>query len=142
MLTRITLFTIVCLLTFARIGTGQEKTIKHIPIRHTSAVSGKEMFTQYCVACHGRDGKGDGPAASALKVPPPDLTALAKHHGGKFPDLHVASVLQFGSNVPAHGRREMPIWGPLFQSLKKTDDAQVKQRIANVTDYIKSLQAK
>jgi mono/diheme cytochrome c family protein len=142
MLTRIAVFSIACLLTFTTIGAGQEKTIKHTPIQHTSPASGQEMFTQYCAACHGTDAKGDGPAASALKVPPPDLTALAKHNGGKFPGAHVASVLQFGSNMPAHGSKEMPIWGPLLQSLKRMDDAQVKQRIANLTDYIKSLQVK
>lgn len=142
MLTRITIFSIACLLTFIRVGAGQEKTIKHTPIRHTSPASGEEMFTQYCAACHGKDAKGDGPAASSLKVSPPDLTALARQNGGKFPAVHVASVLQFGSNMPVHGTREMPIWGPLFHSLNRADDAQVKQRIANLTDYIKSLQVK
>ncbi len=141
MLTRITVLSIACLL-FSGIGAGQQKTIKHVPMQQTSPASGKEMFTEYCAACHGRDAKGDGPAVSALKVPPSDLTALARHNGGKFPALHVASVLQFGSNMPAHGTRDMPIWGPLLQSLKRTDDAQVKQRIANLTDYIKSLQVK
>jgi mono/diheme cytochrome c family protein len=142
MLLRISVLSIACLLTFSSIGTGQQKTIKHVPIRQTSPASGQEMFTQYCAACHGRDAKGHGPAASALKVPPPDLTVLAQHNGGKFPGTHVASVLQFGSNMPAHGTREMPIWGPLLQSLKRTDDAQAKQRIANLTDYINSLQVK
>ena len=142
MLLRIAVLAIACLLMFNTIGAGQQTAIKPVPVRPTSPASGKEMFTQYCAACHGRDGKGGGPAASALKLPPPDLTALAKHNDAKFPGAHVASTLQFGSNMPAHGTREMPIWGPLLQSLKRTDDAQVKQRIANLTDYIKSLQVK
>jgi len=142
MLKRITVLSIACLLTFTTMGAGQKKTIKHVPIQQTSPASGKEMFMQYCAACHGKDAKGDGPAASALKVPPSDLTVLARHNGGKFPDVHVESVLQFGSNMPAHGTREMPIWGPLLQSLKRTNDAQVKQRIVNLTDYINSLQVK
>ena len=48
-----------------------EKTIKHVPIQPTSPVSGKEMYTAYCAACHGTDGKGGGPASGALKIPPP-----------------------------------------------------------------------
>jgi mono/diheme cytochrome c family protein len=51
----------------------QEKVIKHIPVKQTSAASGQEMFTSYCAACHGTDGKGAGPTASALKVVPTDL---------------------------------------------------------------------
>lgn len=31
--------------------------------------SGREMYKQYCSACHGATAKGDGPAAYALKIP-------------------------------------------------------------------------
>ncbi len=53
-------------------------------------------FLERPAACHERDGKGDGPAASELKTPPTDLTALTRQNGGKFPSDHVASVLRFG----------------------------------------------
>lgn len=56
----------------------QAKVIKHVSVKPTSAASGQEMFTSYCAVCHGTDGKGSGPAASALKVSPSDLTTLAK----------------------------------------------------------------
>ena len=64
-----------------------EKTIKHVPIKGTSPVSGKDMYVAYCAVCHGTDGKGVGPAASALKVPPTDLSSLSKNNGGKYPSL-------------------------------------------------------
>jgi mono/diheme cytochrome c family protein len=41
------------------------------------------MFTPYCAPCHGVDGAGNGPAASAMKTPPTNLTQLAKKHDGK-----------------------------------------------------------
>src|SRR5690242_7166046 len=58
--------------------------------------SGRTMYKQYCAVCHGEEGKGQGPFASTLKVPPADLTALAKRHGGKFPYDYVSGVLLFG----------------------------------------------
>ena len=59
-------------------------TVKHVPISNTSPSSGKDMFNNYCAVCHGTDGKGTGPAATALKATPADLTALAQKNGGKY----------------------------------------------------------
>ncbi len=129
------------LLVLCYLGSAQQKTIKHVPMKATSPASGREMFNNYCASCHGEDAKGDGPAASALKVAPPDLTTLAKRKGGKFPSAYVASILEFGTSVPAHGSPEMPIWGPLFRSLNRGNTLQVKQRVTNLTDYLKSLQS-
>jgi mono/diheme cytochrome c family protein len=122
-----------------------QKKIKKVEIKGTSVSSGKEMFQEYCAVCHGKEAKGGGPAASELKVPPPDLTTLAKRNDGKFPADHVVGILKFGGEAPAHGKADMPIWGPLFKSLQGTSsggDAQVQQRISNLTHYLESLQAK
>ena len=54
------------------------KVIQHVPVKAVSPASGKEMYMSYCAVCHGTDGKGGGPAASALKVPPTDLTLLSE----------------------------------------------------------------
>lgn len=122
----------------------QEKpVIKKVPMKQTSPASGKEMFTQYCAACHGADAKGDGPAAAALKTPPADLTTLAKRsEDGKYPRDRVANLLRTGSGVAAHGSSDMPTWGPLFHSLDPNHDITVQQRIKNLNDYLDSLQAK
>jgi mono/diheme cytochrome c family protein len=121
----------------------QKPVVKEAPIKQTNAASGKEMFTQYCAPCHGVDGKGNGPAASAMKTAPVDLTQLAKKHDGKFPGNSVASTLKFGGGgTGAHGSADMPVWGPLFQSLDKFHDTTVQQRISNLVSYIEGLQAK
>ena len=53
---------------------------------HSVAV-GARAFAQNCVACHGPEGKGDGPLARSLPVPPADLTAA--HVYGHLPgDLY------------------------------------------------------
>jgi mono/diheme cytochrome c family protein len=121
-----------------------KKVIEKVPIKPTSASSGEEMYKEYCAACHGLDGKGNGPAASALKTPPPDLSLLAKNNEGKYPATHVVAVLTFGSSAPAHGSAEMPVWGRLLSSLHthRSTPAIVQLRIKNLSDYIESLQAK
>jgi mono/diheme cytochrome c family protein len=123
-------------------ASAQEKKIEKAPIQPTSAASGAEMYKAYCAVCHGNDAKGDGPAAVELKIPPPNLSELAKRHGGKFPGDYVATVLRSGAKAPAHGTADMPVWGPLFSSISQGDQGQVDQRIANLTNYIKSLQVK
>lgn len=117
-------------------------TIKHVPVKSTSPASGKEMFTSYCAVCHGKDGKGDGPAASALKTQPADLTMLSKNAGGKFPAMKISSAIRGDSNVSAHGTKDMPIWGTIFREMSQGRDAEVQQRISNLTKYVESLQQK
>lgn len=117
-------------------------TVKHVPITSTASNSGKEMFNSYCAVCHGTDGKGSGPAASAMKTPPTDLTGLAKKEGGKYPSAHVAAVIRGQATTPSHGSQEMPVWGPLFSSISHGNEAQVQQRVTNLVKYIETLQAK
>ena len=119
-----------------------KKEIKHVPVTATSPASGQEMYKTYCAVCHGTDGKGNGPAAGALKVPPTDLTALASKNGGKYPAMKVSSVISGEEALPAHGSKEMPIWGHLFRSMSGGHESEVHQRITNLNKYIESLQKK
>ena len=119
-----------------------KKEIKHVPIRATSAASGQEMYTTYCAVCHGTDGKGNGPAADALKVAPPDLTALAGKNGGKYPALKVSAIIRGEEVLAAHGSKDMPIWGHLFRSISRGHETEVHQRVVNLNKYIESLQKK
>ena len=119
----------------------QGKQAKQEPVKQTEPLSGAGMFKDYCAVCHGKDAKGDGPAASALKHAPANLTTLAKRHDGKFPDLYVQEVLRNGVKAPAHGDAEMPVWGPLFKSMD-SDPEIMYVRISSLVSYIKSLQVK
>lgn len=104
--------------------------------------SGKAMYTQYCGACHGPEGRGDGPAAFTLKTPPSDLTMLAARHMGEFPRQYVMNILRFGTGPSAHGSSDMPTWGSIFQVIDKNNESAVQRRIKNLTDYLASLQNK
>ena len=135
-------FLCASLITFCGLSFAQEPKVVNIPVRHTSANSGKEMFAAYCAACHGKDGKGNGPAAVALKAPPADLTILARQHAGKFPSIQVYRAITGEAGISAHGSKEMPVWGPVFMSMSHQHESEVHLRVANLTDYIKSLQQK
>jgi mono/diheme cytochrome c family protein len=100
------------------------------------------MFTNYCASCHGKDAKGDGPAAAALKQKPANLTQLAKNNGGKFPTDKVTSVLRGQAKLVAHGDQEMPVWGPVFWRMSGGHEEQVQMRVANLNRYLESLQQK
>ena len=119
----------------------QEKPkIKRVPAERTSPAAGPEMFKQYCAACHGIDGKGNGPAAAALTKQPADLTQLNTKNGGKFPTLKVNGIIQGNDVVASHGSRDMPVWGIVFRSLG--DDLDTQMRLRNLTDYLQTLQQK
>jgi mono/diheme cytochrome c family protein len=121
---------------------GQKPDIKTATAPPTSAASGAEMYASYCAACHGKEGKGNGPAAPALKVPPPDLTTLTRRNGGKFPGILVAHTIAGEGNLSAHGSKDMPVWGPVFRALSRGDQAIVQMRTTNLTKYVESLQVK
>ena len=75
---------------------------------------GRQFFERYCSTCHGMDGRGQGPAALALRTPPADLTQIAKRRGGQFPAAEIAATIDGRTQVRAHGSREMPVWGEHF----------------------------
>jgi len=52
------------------------------PVRYTAASisRGAPLYAEYCSACHGSRGYGDGPAAASLAVRTPNLTQHMFHH--------------------------------------------------------------
>jgi mono/diheme cytochrome c family protein len=99
---------------------------------------GRESFKFYCAPCHGLEGRGDGPAAKSLKNPPADVTRLTKKDQ-PFPALRVYAVIDGTRSLPAHGSREMPIWGPYFrQKMGKAGEVELE----NLIQFIASIQVK
>jgi mono/diheme cytochrome c family protein len=107
--------------------------------------AGKVYYMRYCATCHGADGTGGGPMSSQLKKPAPNLTALSKDNGGKFPYNHVLGIIDGEIPYPAHGSSEMPAWGETFQSDVGGDvmqQAAIRGRLMLLTDYLRSIQVK
>jgi mono/diheme cytochrome c family protein len=121
-------------------SSGQTTGQKNPPLVMTS-MYGRDLFEFYCATCHGRDGKGGGPSAPALIVPPPDLTTIATRNGGIFSRARVEGFVTGDQErlMSAHGSKDMPVWGPIFRALDP-NDMMNKIRIANIVEYIESIQ--
>jgi mono/diheme cytochrome c family protein len=106
------------------------------------SMAGKDLFLFYCGSCHGGDGRGQGPVASALKSAPADLTRISARNGGTFPRARIIAFVSTGdAKVPAHGTADMPVWGPIFRGLDPSEP-RTRVRIENLVTYIESLQAR
>jgi len=107
-------------------------------------LSGGELFTRYCAACHGSEARGDGPVAASLNKRVPDLTQLARDAGGDFPAQRVRETIDGRALVMAHGTRQMPVWGYEFWVEEGADV--VAEDVANeiidrLLAYVESVQA-
>jgi mono/diheme cytochrome c family protein len=104
--------------------------------------SGADTFATHCASCHGPRAEGDGPVAATLSVNVPNLRTLSQRNKGQFPTDAVASYID-GRNFPAaHGTRNMPVWGPVFDTTGRliAGGESSAQRIQSVIDYLRTLQ--
>jgi mono/diheme cytochrome c family protein len=107
---------------------------------------GHAEYLDSCAACHGVDGRGNGPMAGQLAKRPADLTSLADESGGGFPYWRVFAVIDGRYIVPGHGDRDMPIWGRQFLENDakvygpKGGEKATKERMFALTNYVRSLQ--
>jgi mono/diheme cytochrome c family protein len=107
----------------------------------TESVSGTATYKTYCAVCHGSAARGDGPLADQLRVRPPDLTLLAKRHGGRYPDDKVRRIIDGRNPVKGHGGADMPVWGDAFRnSSDGYSEARVKETIDALVEYLKLIQ--
>ncbi len=106
------------------------------------SVRGPDLYRAHCAACHGLDGKGNGPVAPALKATVSDLSTLTKRNGGTFPEARVRRIISGDApSVLPHGTREMPVWGPIFHQIEEDQDFG-NVRLQNLVKYLESIQQK
>ncbi len=76
-----------------------------------SASDQRRLYDAYCAVCHGRNGRGRGPAREVLATDPADLTLLAQRNGGAFPRSAVERcILASARRASAAAASEMPVW--------------------------------
>ena len=106
------------------------------------SIDGAALYKAYCAVCHGPDGRGAGPMASALKVPPGDLTRIAARNRGVYPASRVERIISGEEALPSgHGTRVMPVWGPIFSQIAWDQDLG-RLRVHNLAAYISRMQAR
>lgn len=113
------------------------------PAEHAERLSRGEMtYRIYCASCHGASGRGDGPMAEVLKVPPSDLTQLSRANGARFPDERVYETIDGRRELRGHGPGGMPVWGLTFQVSGRDSDqeAEVRERILDLMTWLQSIQ--
>ena len=112
------------------------------------AIVGQAEFKMHCAACHGMEGRGDGPIGPLLKTPAPNLALISERNGGKFPFQKVYEIIDGSSALAAHGTRDMPLWGvryrkepmPVTPDQVSVTNAEVEQRILSLVYYLGTLQ--
>lgn len=116
---------------------------------HGQVSQGELEFRLYCAQCHGVEATGNGPVARALTKRPANLRLLTRKNGGVFPAQEIRDFVDGTKDVAAHGNREMPIWGLVFQHRPGTNrdnpappisQTEVADRIEALVDYIRSIQ--
>lgn len=121
-----------------------EVVIKQVPVQweDVAHLEGGQVFNNLCSACHGVNGKGNGPAVAALEKPVPDLTVLAANNGGVYPSKHVKHVIYGRFRDEGHGVVGMPVWGQHFEYLngRMPQKAYAWERVNSLDKHIQSLQ--
>lgn len=112
--------------------------------RSIEQLSGAELYEQLCASCHGVLAKGDGPVAPLIKTGVPDLTQIAARSGGEFRADEVRRKIDGRWDRPAHGPRDMPVWGWQFYDSRDPNDSNARARadatIGRLVDYLRSIQ--
>lgn len=105
--------------------------------------SGPQLYQRFCASCHGVGGFGDGPVAPSLKVMIPDLTELSRRSGGRFPEERIRRVIDGRQAYPAHGTRDMPVWGQelwIEQGADAEAEAVTRRVVDRLVEYLRSMQ--
>ncbi|MEZ5561580.1 MAG: cytochrome c [Gammaproteobacteria bacterium] len=106
--------------------------------------TGPQLYQRFCASCHGRQAYGDGPVAPTLKVMVPDLTRIARRQqGGEFPEQRIREIVDGRAVLPAHGLRDMPVWGYELEAQAPPDQpgrAAAQSLIDKLVAYLRSIQ--
>ena len=105
------------------------------------ANDGKKLFDEQCSGCHGGEGvEVDKSLVDTLAALPPDLTRINQRRGVKtFPVAEIARFIDGRILVAAHGPREMPVWGQVYED-EGMDEGEIKGEKGKLIAYLMRIQ--
>lgn len=107
--------------------------------------TGAADYAEFCAACHGPGGKGDGEMAEGLAKRPADLTQLSAKNGGVFPATRVMAQI-WGYTGGKDGERVMPKFAALLDGALVPYDggdgiaSPTPIRLVELAEHLKALQ--
>jgi mono/diheme cytochrome c family protein len=121
-------------------ATGSART--HTSPADTAAIErGRVTYQQHCAVCHGKSGRGDGPAAPAMTTKPTDITSMEKRNGAFF-TAQVESAVRGTDPVVAHGVPGMMVWGAIFRADAHGNEPALEARIRDLVAFVGTIQEK
>lgn len=110
--------------------------------RAAQALEGKAIFSEQCASCHGGPGmSADQNILDTLETIPPDLTKISFRRGAKeFPVAEIARIIDGRLLSKAHGPREMPVWGQVYEE-EGMEEGEIKGKKGQLVAYLMSIQA-
>lgn len=94
------------------------------PAAEVRVASGRALYREYCLTCHGERGRGDGPSAAGLDPPPADLGLhVPQHTEGEL-------FYMIGRGVP---NSAMPAWRSVLTDRQRWDVVQYLRELATGT---------
>jgi mono/diheme cytochrome c family protein len=94
------------------------------PVSESSIASGRALYRENCVACHGERGRGNGPSAVGLDPPPADLVLhVPQHTDGEL-------FYMISRGVP---NSAMPAWQSVLTDRERWEIAHYLRELASGT---------
>ncbi len=85
--------------------------------------------------------QGRGSRSERVDARPTDLTMIARKNNGRFPDEKILAILTGEANVTAHGSKDMPMWGAIFNNMS-SNPGMAQTRIHALLQFVEEMQAK
>jgi hypothetical protein len=112
----------------------------------SNGADGRALFVENCAACHGIEGRGDGPEAVGLATRPADLTRIAARRDGVWPMLEVMAIVD-GYTGLVNRRENMPVIDGVIEGPMVEFDTgnglmiRVPARLVAIVEYLESIQS-
>ena len=108
--------------------------------RAAQAKRGQALFMEHCAPCHGVEGEKDLARIDTLSKQPANLRRINRNWGVKeFPIAEIARIIDGRKLVDAHGTRDMPVWGKVFEQ-QDLSEPEIKGKLAELISYLMTIQ--